>query len=296
AKVVAICDIDEKRLKEIGEKYSINSRYINYEEMLEKEDLDGVIIATPPKYHLDPTIKALKKGLYVLLEKPMAENLETAEKIYSTAAGTNRLMVGFSLRFHSIFRRIKELIDNGTIGQPLLQWHVALGKVPSTSWIGKKEISGGMVNEHAVHVIYVFYWYAGKPTRIYSEYFTFNPNITIEDNASFTLQHENAISTMIISWASTHPWRKWGVVGSEGTATVESYLGGPLTVSTRRGEKFTEDYKIEVDEMYIRELEHFISCIKHRRKPVVNEEDGIIIQQIVDAIYRSSKEGKAIPI
>ncbi|RLF02972.1 MAG: hypothetical protein DRJ59_02075 [Thermoprotei archaeon] len=296
--VSALCDIDERRVAKIANEYGVEQRYTDFREMFERAGLDAVIIATPPKFHKELAVEALKSGLYVLLEKPMATNINDALEVYETTKKyKDKLMIGFSLRFNSTFMKIYDLIENGFLGAPLNQWHIALGRIPPNPWIRNREISGGMVNEHAVHVIYVFYWYAGKPIDVYSKTFTFTKDVTIEDNAIFMIRHENgALSVMDISWSSTHPWRKWGLVAENGTATVEGYLGGRVVISNRKGEKVAYEAVEEVDEMYLRELKHFIECVKKGERPLVNEEDGIIVQKIVDSIYKSSLESTPVKI
>ncbi len=291
--VVAACDEDKDKLKK-AEELGVGRLYSDYLELLDKEELDGVIIATPPWLHKEQAIESLKRGLYVLLEKPMATNLNDALEISRHAS--NRLMVAFSLRFHNLYRKVKNYL-NSDLGSVVTQWHIALGKVPSTKWIGDIKLSGGMVNENSIHVLYVFYWYAGRVKEVYASTWRLTPNITIEDNAAVMLKHDGgAVSTLIQSWTTSHRWRKWGVQAKEGTVTCEGYLTGEYRIS-RQGNMLEEGVFDEpIENIYINELRSFLNSIINNEKPEVNEEDGIHIHKVIDSIYRSSREGKPIQV
>lgn len=289
--LVAVCDVDDAALKR-AEGLGVKRLYRDYREMLEREGLDAVIVATPPHLHREQAVEALRKGLYVLVEKPMGVRLEDALDIARHAGG--RVMVAFSLRYHGLYRLVAKYLKEG-LGDVVMQWHVALGKVPPTPWVRDPRLSGGMVNENTIHVLYVFYWYAGKVREVFARTWRVRDDVGIEDNALITLTHEGgAASTILHSWSASHRWRKWGLQARNGTVTCEAYLGGPYKVSIR-GEVVAEgDFNEPIEEMYVRQLKHFIDCITSGERPETNEEDGVHIHKVIDAIYRSAREGKPV--
>lgn len=296
AKVTAIMDINEKIARKIAEENKIPKYYTNFNDMIEKSKVDAIIIATPPNTHAKYAIESLKSGKHILLEKPMATNLKEAMEIYREARNKSQIfMIGYSLRFHSIYIKTHQLMKE-ILGEPVSMWHAAFGRIPSTPWIGNKQISGGMINENGVHILYIFHWY-GKPIReVYASTLTTNSKVTIEDNAAIILKHEdNSISTFIQSWSSTHPWRRWGFTCRNGTITIDGYLEGKITYSTKNMKNEIK-IPIEIYEMYLKEDKHFIQCLIKDQKPIVNEEDGLKIQKIVDAIYKSAIQGKPVKI
>jgi len=294
AEVVAACDVREealRRARSLGVKYLFR----DYVEMLNNTDLDAVVIATPPHLHRKQAIEALRRGLYVLVEKPMGVTLQDAEEIAKHASG--RVMVAFSLRYHGLYRLVKKYLDS-ELGDVITQWHIALGKVPPTSWIRDPKLSGGMVNENTIHVIYVMYWYAGKVTEVYAKTWRVREDVMIEDNALITMKHEEgAASSIIHSWSATHRWRKWGLQARYGTVTCEGYLGGEYRVSKLGGAVITEgSFKEPIEEMYVRQLKHFIDCVERGDRPLTNEEDGVHIHKVIHAIYASAKNGELVRI
>ena len=291
ANVNAICDIRNEALNE-ARKLGIEKTYNDIDEMLENESLDAIIIATPPHLHKIHAIKALKNNLYVLLEKPMATNLKDALEIYKHA--NNRLMIAFSLRFHELYDKIKNMI-NDFLGDVIFQWHIALGRIPPVSWITRKEFSGGMLNEHAVHVFYIYRWYAGEIREVYAKTWTLRDNIDIEDNAIVTLNHKNGASSILsISWSGYHRWRKWGLQTMNGRVTVDGYLTGKYVISTLNKVVEENEFNKPAEHIYVNELKYFIECIENSWKPEPNEVDGIKIQEIIEAIHISANENKIV--
>ena len=116
--LVALCDIHPEKIEELKEKCSVEANcYTDYKEMLEKEDLDVVVITTPDQTHKEPTIDALKKGCHVMCEKPMALYPEECEAMIKTADECGKLlMIGQTCRCAPAFVKAKEIVDNGIIG------------------------------------------------------------------------------------------------------------------------------------------------------------------------------------
>ena len=119
--VTALADISDTMLKEAATEFSISTTYKNYHDMLEKEDLDAVYIATPDKYHKDPVIDALNAGCNVLVEKPMTTKQEDAEDIYKVVQETGKkFQVNFNHRWLAPYHKIKEMIVDGQLGEPII--------------------------------------------------------------------------------------------------------------------------------------------------------------------------------
>jgi len=294
--VVAISDIDPNRLKEVSKKYRINKAYSNYKELLE-EDIDAVVIATPPKYHVEPTIQALKNNIHVLVEKPLAVDLEQAMKIYNAYKSSKSIvMVTFSLRYHKLCQDIAYF--GSKLGLPQNMIHICYGKLPSTPWIVDKSISGGMINENGVHVLYVFKWLAGDISRVYAIMKTRGENRNIEDDISIILEHKNkCITTYVQNWNSNISWRKWGFIFEKGSIVVDGYIDGTMHIKANNSDlDLTISYSGGVKDMYLNELKHFISSIRNKEKPLTSIEEGVYIQRIVDAIYRSTQIGQPVKL
>lgn len=128
---VAVCDIDEAKLSgahfarsnvDSGDQKAFDmSRYhlyTDFDEMLEKEDLDFVVLAVPTDLHAPFAVKAMEKGLNVFSEKPMAHNIEWATKMVEAQKRTGKkLMVGQCLRFWREYLYLKQVVESGVYGK-----------------------------------------------------------------------------------------------------------------------------------------------------------------------------------
>ena len=118
--VVAFCDIVPGRAKEFAERYDIKDAafYESYEEMLDREKLDGVSVCTYNMAHAAPAIAAMRHGVYVLLEKPIAGTVEDAVAILRAEKETGRFAsVGFQPRYNADMKKIKEICQSGVLGK-----------------------------------------------------------------------------------------------------------------------------------------------------------------------------------
>lgn len=151
----ASSDPDEQATTK-AEKLGANV-YSNYTEMLEKEELDAVLIATPEPMHVDPVLKATDAGCHVFLEKPIARTLEQADQIISACKKSNKkLMIGYILRFEPTYVTIKEAIENGDIGQFKSAYARRNGTIEEARRLGGRT---SVTNYISVHDIDQILWY-----------------------------------------------------------------------------------------------------------------------------------------
>jgi len=118
AKIVAACDILEEPMKRTAERWDIEKTYFDYNELVNQDDLDGVLVCTPTAVHAGPSIAALKAGKHVLCEKPMEASRKAATEMVEAAQETGLiLMVALKLRFTPQVIKAREIIDTGTLGE-----------------------------------------------------------------------------------------------------------------------------------------------------------------------------------
>ena len=118
ARLVAVCDVDSQKLKDFGEKFKV-AVYSDLQDMLSKEDLDGVIIATPHYSHVELAKSCINKGVNTLVEKPISVTVKEAKQLIDTLE-QNPNVIGammFNQRTNRMYRKAKQLIDSGAIGK-----------------------------------------------------------------------------------------------------------------------------------------------------------------------------------
>jgi predicted dehydrogenase len=118
AEVVAVCDLDRRRLKRVASKHKVGGAYSSFEELLEREELDAVHVVTPEPFHKEPVVQAARRGIQIFVEKPMATSLEDADAMIAAAKKHKvSLMVGHVLRWDIRYAMVKQAIERGRIGE-----------------------------------------------------------------------------------------------------------------------------------------------------------------------------------
>jgi len=164
--LVAFCDIIPER----AENFKKNSggtaqTFTCYKEMLNTVELDAVYVCVPPNCHGDIEMAIIEKGLPFLVEKPLALDMETAEKICSAAAAKNLItQVGFQDRYLDLTEKIQEYIAGKQIGLVSAAW---VGGIPGVHWWRKMAESGGQIVEQNIHLYDMARYLFGDVDSVY---------------------------------------------------------------------------------------------------------------------------------
>jgi predicted dehydrogenase len=319
AEVVAIADLNEARLAEIGDKYSISRRYASGEEMLAHEALDVISNATPNNCHHPLTLAAFKAGCHVLCEKPMALNAaEGREMIAAANAAGKRLMINFSYRFNEQSMMLKQQVDSGALGQVYFGrtvWHRRRGLPGFGGWFGQKELSGGgPLIDLGVHRLDLALWLMGYPQPVWALGSTYNhlssamaaesgAKFDVEDLAAGLVKFDNGATLVIeASWAANikeselMETRLYGTQGGLVQRNLEETYKFEAELFLERGGnhfdmKVHSPFPPVPSSMY-----HFIDSILTSKPHQATGEEGLKVMQILDALYQSAAEGGPVKI
>jgi len=192
AVVVAAADTNPERK---GAADALNAVfYTDYEQMLQKEALDAVVIGTPCGLHLEPTLAAAQAGKHIFLEKPMEISVERCDRMNSAAqeAGV-KLMVGQVLRLFPLFQKSLDIIASGEIGKPkaIAVTRAGYATVFHSGWRVKRELAGGMLLETNVHELDYMRTVMGEPKQVYARMFNLLGKMEYEDVAYLIIDFEN---------------------------------------------------------------------------------------------------------
>lgn len=320
AVVVAVADPDKNRLEERGKKqFGIERLYTSAEEMLEKEKLDIVSIAVPNKFHKDLTIKALNKGINVLCEKPMAMNVKEAREMKKAAdKAKKRLMINFSYRFTEQSHAIKQEVETGILGDiyyARTQWLRRRGMPGFGGWFGQKELAGGgPLIDLGVHRLDLALWLMGYPEPEWVMGSTYNhiasaiakkekKKFDVEDLAVAMIKFKNGATLELeASWATNTKENEFMSTHLFGTK------GGLRQYNIEETYKFEAEFYLEKNgaqyDMKVHppvpaaksSMYHFVDCIVNNKPNIATAEEGIIVMEILDAIYESAKKGAPLKI
>ena len=312
-----------------ADQFNIPNVYDDWEKMLSEHEFDLVCIATPVKYHAPMALAALKAGAHVLCEKPMAMNSDESMQMFKTAQAEGKLhIMGHELRFNPNRHKIKELIDNGTIGtvrhMNLLNVSASMGDPASrveNDWWSLESEGGGRLGANGSHQIDLIRFWLGDVASVSGQLRTMVPDrigkdsgnawtATADDQCNFTLQMENgAIVDVFISGAARHSHgNHTQIFGSEGTITLSN--SDEKLLVAKAGEEFVDmsqsDPNASLDGVgkgiwnvsFVALMGELTTAIRDGRK--LNEgatfEDGLKTQQVMDAVRQSSEQRRWIDL
>jgi UDP-N-acetylglucosamine 3-dehydrogenase len=206
--LVGISDVSESRVSELAQQYNTKG-FTDYNELLE-QGLDAVSIVVPTTMHMPIGLDVIKSGANLLVEKPIADTLENAEKLTDAAndAGV-KLMVGHIERFNPAVTKLKQIIDSGLLGKIVSISARRVG--PYNPRI--RDV--GVILDIGVHDIDVIsYLYDKKVNEVYS---IAGADIhSFEDHAAIVLRYNHEFSGIVeTNWLTPHKVRKLTVIGSE---------------------------------------------------------------------------------
>ena len=279
--VAAVADIDEMLAVSVAQRYG-SKAYHDYKQLL-NENLDAISIAVPTTLHKRVALDCIQKGINILVEKPIADTVESATEITQAAQRKGvKLMVGHIERFNPAIIRLKELISNGQLGDVISISAKRVG--PYSPRV--KDV--GVIVDLGTHDIDIInYLYAERIKKVYASAGSIIHNR--EDHAIITLTFNNGGSGVIeTNWLTPHKVRTLTVTGSKGIAEVD-YIEESLKVFNKEG---VREAKIEKEEPLKPELRHFIDCVQHDKKPLVSGEEGKCALQVALAAVESARTGK----
>lgn len=205
AEVVAAADLDEARVRSVCAEYGIPRWYTNAQDMLAAEQPDLVHIATPPAIHKSLIVDCLEAGAWVLCEKPLCASLAEFDEITRAEERTGRYVsTVFQWRFGSAAKHLKAMIDDGTLGRPLVGvcntlWYRTQAYF-NVAWRGKWATEfGGPTVSHGIHLTDLFLWLWGDWQEVRAMIGTLERQVEYEDVAMALVRFENGAMGSIVN-------------------------------------------------------------------------------------------------
>ena len=307
AQMIAFCDPLEENLNNACEEYDVKYRYTDYRDVMKNPEIDAVIVVTPTQFHHDIVIAAARAKKHVFCEKPMAINEKECDEMI-TACEENgvKLQLGFMRRFDINFRRGKELIEQGYIGNVAMLKSNTYGPSEPKEWMYDVRRNYGPIGEVNSHDFDTLRWYAGSEVKwIHAVGNNFRSVEKAEqypefyDSCSILLEFENGI----IGTITGAQYVQYGydsrteILGAKGIVKVGAQNANEV-------ELVTADKQIHKDSVvswmnlfrdaYIAEAESFISCIINDTEPEVTGYDGKMALALVNRGLTSILENRVV--
>jgi len=303
ANLVGVADSDEESLNLISKRFNVKG-YVNYQDLLEIEDLDAVSICSPTSTHFEMASAAIAANKHVLVEKPMCGEIKKAKEIVAKAKKNEVVLaIGFIERHNPVVGLTKGLIEKKQFGDIISVSSRRVSSFPSRI----KDV--GVIMDLGIHDIDVIrYLLDSKVKSVYSLAGNTGEK-EFEDHANILLEFENKIfATIEVNWLTPMKVRNVSLTCSRNFVEMD-YMSQSLTISSSTIKKLDygnlfripqeyEERKIEVEkkEPLRNELMDFLSAIEHGTRPLISGEEGLRTLEIAHAAMKSAEKGEKIQI
>jgi predicted dehydrogenase len=300
AELVAICDIQQNMIDKFQKTNARNIHgYVDFKEMMDQENLDFVVVATPHYAHTEIVKEAIGRGIHVMKEKPFARNLKEAMELknYSEEKNIN-IMTTLQRRFNPIYTSFLQLKEQ--IGKPFFveSKYTLSVQNPHEGWRGDKEqAGGGCIIDMGYHIVDLLVWYFGLPDSVTAEFSTNakpNQEYDAEDTASilFSYEKQNLFGNLILSRFSPPKTEYLNLLGSRGH------------VELKRGEICRYRCDGNVSEKLTREnawpsaataqIDYFCNVLDGKKENIGSPAYHLQHVAFIEACYKSKSEGVKI--
>lgn len=327
--MVAFCDIVVERAEKAKENYGTPDAkvYADYKELLADASIDVVHVCTPNKSHAPISIAALEAGKHVMCEKPMAKTAADARAMLEAAKRTGKkLTIGYQNRQRQEMRTLKKYCDDGVLGDIYFGKAIALRRRAVPTWgvfMNEEEQGGGPLIDIGTHSLDLTLWMMnnyevesvlgnvhyqlGKQANCANAWGSWDPaTYTVEDSAFGLIKMKNG-ATIILesSWAINMVNTPEATCMLAGSKAGADFCDG-LRIN---GEEYSKLYvkKVEMassgvdffagttdNDPAATEAQQWINAVLNDTDPTVLPEQALVVSEILEAIYESSKTGKAI--
>ncbi len=310
-KVTAVCDATGYVL-DVLSKYTGLTVYSSFEEMLQADDIDALIVATPSRFHAPMVEAALKRGLHVFCEKPFC--LDPADSIRLGELAEERGLVnqvGYHYRFVGAFQEMKRLLDAGAIGRVTHILAEAYGPVvlkpKGSTWRSQRAEGGGCLYDYAAHPLNLLNWCFGAPNGVGGSVVNKIFSRDSDDEVYSTLYFPDGVTAQLsVNW-SDESYRKmstkvsvWGTNGrisadrQECQVYLREAVAGAAGYSEGWNVRYTTELTDEVwfyvrGEEYSAQIDHFVQAVSGGAMETVSsfrsaaETDQILAMILADA-------------
>lgn len=322
SELVSVCDVAAERANAFAERLHVNA-YTDLAEMLKREKVDVLSVCTQHTQHPAAVEIAAAAGVHVISEKPLAIDLASCDHAIAVAhAAGIKLGVISQRRWYEPVQRMKDAIDAGKLGKPVLAMVTMLGwREPayyrSDPWRGTwKGEGGGVVVSQAPHYLDLLCWLMGPAVELQGYWDNYNhPGVEVDDTVVASVRFKNGGMASIVLSNSQRPglYGKIHIHGSSGVSVgAEIDSGSPFIsgVTEKMDPPFNDIWTVPGEEQYLKvwgvedrsrpwnvmtyyhqlQLADFLSAVLEDRAPLVDGEAGRQVVELFTAVYRSQKE------
>jgi myo-inositol 2-dehydrogenase/D-chiro-inositol 1-dehydrogenase len=307
--LACVCDVDEKKLAEVKSLWDLSSTYTNYEQMIANEELDAVLIASPSAFHCNQIKIALEAGINVFCEKPLGVNVQECKMVEQAVEAHPDLvcMLGFMRRYDPSYAYVKQAIDDGKIGRPILFRGYSVD--PESAIAGAINYAGhsaGQFIDMAIHDIDLALWFLNsQPKEVYAlggcyahpEFGKYGDG----DNVGALIKFENnAMAFLFAGRTAPHGYNvETEIIGTKATLRVAAVPQANLVeIIDNSGvrKECSQNFLERFEQAYLNEIQEFVNCIRNKKKPGISVYDGTKATELAFAATESFQQSKLVKL
>ena len=318
AALTAVCDAIPGKAAQFVPDHAPGARpFDDLSAMLDARLVDAVCVCTPHPEHAPVVEACAARGVHAIVEKPFTATLADADRaIGASRLHRTKLSVIFQRRWYPGSRRIRDAIDQGRLGKPILGEAIIefwRGKdyYDLAPWRGRWDTEGGgVIINQAPHMIDLLQWYMGPVEEVFCYWDNLtHPYVEVEDVAVAVVRFVGGGLGLIKASNCTDPWQRYGVTvtGANGATVNISYNNGyemghnfTWTLPGEEGnvarwlaEEQASGQK-EFPDFHALQIGEFLAAIRENREPAVGGEEGRKTVEIIEAMYRSGQSGSPV--
>jgi predicted dehydrogenase len=309
AELAALCDPHPGNLQQAGDELDVPARFSSLEQALDQCDFDAVVIVTPTFLHREMACLAASRGKHVFLEKPMAVTVAECHEINTAVqqAGV-KLQIGFMRRFDDGFRRARELLSRGELGQVMIIKSTGRGPGGPGAWMYDLKKSNGIIAEVNSHDIDSLRWFTGcEFRRVFAQGHNFkSPEAKAQwpdfyDNVVAQFEMDGGTMGVIDGTCPAHYGydARVEILCEKGVIFIGAVEQHGLNYVTVEGQvigQAVKSWRQLFKDAYLGEMEHFVQCILENKTPQVTGIDGLRAVEAVVAANESIRRRQAVEI
>ncbi len=302
-----VCDLDENRLGAIQAQFPAERTTQEFDDLLKDDELEAVVIATTGPTHYSLCKAVLEAGKDVYVEKPFVLEASQAQSLIELAASKDRLiMVGHLMIYHPVMRALKDLVQQKTLGDLyyLYSQRLNLGTI--------REDENALWNFAPHDISSMVYLVGQEPLEVSARGQSYLQK-GIEDVVFLSMSFPgDVLANVQVSWLDPHKIRKLTLVGSDQMAVFDDLEPNEKLRIYDKGATVNSDYDNFAEYIGLRfgdihiphinageplrvECSHFLDCVRERRQPDSNGDDGLAVVKVLEAAQKSLKQG-GVPV
>lgn len=303
---VSTVDPRQDRLKEASEQVKLIRSFTELSDALKEADcFDGVVVGTPPKYHVEQCIQSAKAGLPILLEKPVSHIYSEAVKLQEVLSGLSeaKLLLGYTYRWWPPLHEFRDRIIKGDIGKPLsakfimsahlADWHP--WERYQDFFMASKDLGGGALLDES-HFLDLMLWFFGMPAQVFAKVERLSSlEIETDDNVDMIAVYDGGLRVTMHLDLYGRPHEKFIVVtGEEGTLKW-SFEPNCIQFSKKMEHDWQEKrFDFKRNDMFVNVAKEFLEILGGRKEMSCTLADGINVLKIIEACRQSSLKACAV--